>query len=190
MKIKLLFFMVMTWALVSCAETPQQVVVAPPLSTDNMINGQGQSIALTVTDEREDPVLGSRGGVYAETSVITLERNFEQKLQKQLTAKLTQHNFTIDPMSLETTWNVKLQELTYQVVKVDQLKDNIVIKGKLGFEINKANKTFTKSYGASRMQAVFSKPSDQKNSELINRVLADMIDAMLADQDVAGFLNQ
>ncbi|WP_428240877.1 YajG family lipoprotein [Gynuella sp.] len=189
MRIKLLFFVMIALSLVSCAETPQQISVLPPLATDNLIVGQGQSVALTVTDERADPVLGSRGGVYAETSVITLQPGFEKKLQEEISRKLAQRNFIIDPMSLEVTWQVKLLELSYEIVPVDQLKDNIVVKGKLGFEMNNANKTFTKSYGATRVQPMFGKPSDKKNSDLVNMVIADMVNAMLSDQQVADFLN-
>src|SRR3990167_6512366 len=56
--------------LVGCAHSPQQLSPQPKLNSPLTAVGQGQPVVVRVADGRPSPVLGTRGGLYPETSAI------------------------------------------------------------------------------------------------------------------------
>ncbi len=59
--------------LVGCANSPQQLSPQPTLTTQLAPVGHGQQVVVRVVDGRRSPVLGTRGGLYPETSSITVQ---------------------------------------------------------------------------------------------------------------------
>ena len=54
--------------LVGCAHSPQQLSPEPKLTTQLAPVGHGQQVVVRVVDGRPSPTLGTRGGLYPETS--------------------------------------------------------------------------------------------------------------------------
>ena len=78
---------VLGMSLVGCAHSPQQLRPQPKLTTALVPVGQGQPVVVRVVDGRPSPVLGTRGGLYPETSaVIVPSAKVIPKLQAQTEA--------------------------------------------------------------------------------------------------------
>ena len=56
--------------LFGCAHSPQQLSPQPKLTTQLAPVGRGQPVVVRVVDGRPSPTLGTRGGMYPETSAI------------------------------------------------------------------------------------------------------------------------
>lgn len=56
-----------------CALSPQQLNPQPRLQGSLVAVGQGQPVQVRVVDGRPSPVLGTRGGLYPETSTISVD---------------------------------------------------------------------------------------------------------------------
>ncbi|MDX1519862.1 MAG: hypothetical protein R3318_07025, partial [Gammaproteobacteria bacterium] len=71
----------------ACALSPQIIVIEPD------INVQGKSdwprtLRLDVTDGRDSPIIGQRGGIYKDTSHISTSENMTATLRKSLVKAL------------------------------------------------------------------------------------------------------
>lgn len=58
--------------LVGCAYSPQQLSPQPKLTTQLAPVGHGQPVSVRVVDGRPSPTLGSRGGLYPETALVSV----------------------------------------------------------------------------------------------------------------------
>ena len=73
-----------TLTLVGCAHSPQQLSPQPKLTTQLAPVGRGQPVVVRVVDGRPSPTLGTRGGMYPETSAISVSSaDLIPKLQAQ-----------------------------------------------------------------------------------------------------------
>lgn len=81
--------------LTGCAHSPQQLSPEPKLTTQLPAVGRGQPVVVRVVDGRPSPTLGTRGGLYPETSAITVQREqILPKLQAQAEAAVRLLGFT------------------------------------------------------------------------------------------------
>ena len=67
--------------LVGCANSPQQLTPEPKITTQLAPVGHGQPVSVRVVDGRPSPTLGSRGGLYPETALVSV--NAQDVLPKQ-----------------------------------------------------------------------------------------------------------
>ena len=89
-----------TSLLTACGLSPQVVHINPELTDAKGIPApSGTSFNLTVTDSRQSPVLGPRGGVYKETAVLKTEGDITGKVKQKLSDSFKQAGFNIDPSS-------------------------------------------------------------------------------------------
>ena len=58
--------------LAGCAHSPQHLSLQPMVTAQLNPIGQGQPVVVRVVDGRSSPVLGTRGGLYPETSAISV----------------------------------------------------------------------------------------------------------------------
>ena len=61
-----------TLALSGCALSPQQLNPDPVFKGQPVAVGQGQPVVVKVVDGRQSTELGTRGGLYSETSAVTV----------------------------------------------------------------------------------------------------------------------
>ncbi|MBO6279364.1 MAG: hypothetical protein J6N20_18390, partial [Pseudomonas sp.] len=81
--------------LVGCAHSPQQLSPQPKLTTQLAPVGRGQPVVVRVVDGRPSPTLGTRGGMYPETSAISVSSaDLVPKLQAQAEAAVRLLGYT------------------------------------------------------------------------------------------------
>ena len=106
-------------SLVGCAHSPQQLSPEPKLTAQLAPVGHGQPVVVKVVDGRPSPTLGTRGGLYPETSAITVQSaQILPKLQAQAEAAVRLLGFTPTAGGANAPQlTVTLAELKYQSPK-------------------------------------------------------------------------
>ncbi len=76
-----------------CAVSPQTITIAPQTNLSGPFYGQGRTLTIEVEDRRASSVLGSRGGVYESSSVITIANDINAALRLAAQSSAAQLGF-------------------------------------------------------------------------------------------------
>ncbi len=174
----------------SCARSPQIVVLSPQLAGPPGRIAEQRSIELRMRDERSSNVIGSRGGLYAETSTISTEGDIGPELTELLSEKLQQQGFTVVPPGSggDVKLDVELQKLTYEMG--GSVLTEIKLSSSVGVTCSKGGDTLTSRYETNHREEFATVPDEEKNSELINMVVARSLDEMLGDKELRDFMSE
>jgi uncharacterized lipoprotein len=111
-------------SLVGCAHSPQQLNPQPTLKAQLAPVGHGQPVVVRVVDGRPSQSLGTRGGMYPETSTISVSGNdVVPKLQAQAEAAVRLLGFT----PTANAYNAPQLTVTLAELKYQSPKDNLYV---------------------------------------------------------------
>ena len=183
---------VLGMSLVGCAHSPQQLDPNPKLNGTINPVGQGQPVVVRVVDARPSPTLGTRGGLYPETSaVIVPSAKVIPKLQAQTEAAVRLLGFTPSPNAYNAPQlTLTLAELKYQSPKEGLYVTEANIGATLKIEVQNAGKRYNGRYGASLNQRFGMAPNEQTNTKLVTEVLSDALTRTFRDQNIGQVLSQ
>ncbi len=181
---------VLGMSLVGCAHSPQQLDPNPKLNGTINPVGQGQPVAVRVVDARPSPTLGTRGGLYPETSaVIVPSAKVIPKLQAQTEAAVRLLGFTPSPNAYNAPQlTLTLAELKYQSPKEGLYVTEANIGATLKVEVQNAGKRYNGRYGASLNQRFGMAPNEQTNTKLVSDVLSDALTRVFRDDNIGRLL--
>ena len=86
-----------TIGLVGCAHSPQQLNVQPQINKPLNSVARQQPVVVTVQDVRQSKILGTRGGIYPDSSSITLSDNTINAVRQQVEQGVRQLGFNVVP---------------------------------------------------------------------------------------------
>ena len=177
-------------AAASCARSPQVVILSPALTGPPGKIAVPRTVELSVQDDRSSKVIGSRGGLYAATSIITTEDDISPGLNELLTQKLEQQGYTVVPPGSggEVKLRVELQKLTYEMG--GSVLTEIKLSSSVGVTCIKGGDTLTSRYGTNHREEFATAPDEKKNGELINMVVGKSLDQMLGDKELRDFMSK
>ncbi|AVX12233.1 YajG family lipoprotein [Stutzerimonas stutzeri] len=183
---------VLGMSLVGCAHSPQQLDPNPKLNGTINPVGQGQPVVVRVVDARPSPTLGTRGGLYPETSaVIVPSAKVIPKLQVQTEAAVRLLGFTPSPNAYNAPQlTLTLAELKYQSPKEGLYVTEANIGATLKIEVQNAGKRYNGRYGASLNQRFGMAPNEQTNTKLVSDVLSDALTRVFRDDNIGRLLAQ
>ncbi len=178
--------------LVGCANSPQQLSPQPKLITQLAPVGHGQPVVVRVVDGRRSPVLGTRGGLYPETSAITVQgADLIPKLQAQAEAAVRLLGFTPSPNAMNVpVLTVTLSDLTYQSPKEGVYVTEATIGANFRSDVSSGNRHYNGSYGASLNQRFGMAPNEEANTKLISDVLSDALTRVFKDPKIGQVLSE
>jgi len=178
--------------LVGCANSPQQLSPQPKLTTQLAPVGHGQPVVVRVVDGRRSPVLGTRGGLYPETSAITVQgADLLPKLQAQAEAAVRLLGFTPSPNAMNApALTVTLTNLTYQSPKEGVYVTEATIGANFRSDVSSGNQHYSGSYGASLNQRFGMAPNEEANTKLISDVLSDALTRVFKDPSIGRLLGE
>ncbi|WP_278433500.1 YajG family lipoprotein [Stutzerimonas chloritidismutans] len=184
------FVTVLGMSLVGCAHSPQQLDPNPKLNGTINPVGQGQPVVVRVIDARPSPTLGTRGGLYPETSaVIVPSAKVIPKLQAQTEAAVRLLGFTPSPNAYNAPQlTLTLAELKYQSPKEGLYVTEANIGATLKIEVQNAGKRYNGRYGASLNQRFGMAPNEQTNTKLVTDVLSDALTRVFRDDNIGRLL--
>lgn len=174
-------------SIVGCAKSPQQVPFQAQVSTGG-IQGGGAAIALVLEDARVNNILGSRGGVYEDTSLISLKGSAIKDIELYLRDRLQKAGFEFGA-DVVANWSVRLDVLSYEIEKLNTVKEEITVQSRMSIVIEKASSTYENSYSATTSEEVVGLASEAKNVDIINRAINATLRALLNDEGISEFMN-
>ena len=177
--------------LVGCASSPQQLSPQPKLTQQLAAVGQGQQVTVRVVDGRSSPVLGTRGGLYPETSSVTVNANdVIPKLQAQAEAAVRLLGFTPVTGGSGPQLTITLADLKYQSPKNSTYVTEATISATFRADVQNASSRYSGRYGASLNQRFGMAPNQETNTKLVSDVLSDALTRVFKDATVGQKLAQ
>lgn len=191
---RLLFslFTVSALALAGCAHSPQQLNPTPKLTGTIQPVGQGQPVAVRIVDGRQSPTLGTRGGLYPETSAVSVPKEkILPKLQAEAEAAVRLLGFTPSANAYNAPQlTLTLSELKYQSPKEGLYVTEATIGATFRIEVQNGGRRYNGRYGATLNQRFGMAPNEQTNTKLVSDVLSDALTRVFKDQNIGQLLSQ
>ena len=177
-------------ALAGCAHSPQQLDPSPKLTSEISPVGQGQPVVVRVVDGRSSPTLGTRGGLYPETSAVSVPgAKLLPKLQAQSEAAVRLLGFTPSANAYNAPQlTLTLADLKYQSPKEGLYVTEANIGATFRGEVQNGRRRYTGRYGATLNQRFGMAPNEQTNTKLVSDVLSDALTRVFKDQNIGQLL--
>lgn len=178
--------------LVGCAHSPQQLTPQPKLTSSLTAVGHGQQVVVKVADGRSSPVLGTRGGLYPETSAISVNREtLVPRLQAEAEAAVRLLGFTPTSNAVNAPQlTLTLTDLKYQSPKDGLYVTEANISANIRADVQNNSQRFSGRYGASLNQRFGMAPNQETNTKLVGDVLSDAMTRAFKDPSIGKLLNQ
>ena len=175
----------------ACAYSPQQLTINPVIDTTDQPYGNGRSVAVLVEDARSEKVLGSRGGTYKDTSVITIANDLAEAVAGAARAKLAVQGFNVNANNSElpgAQLKIIIDQLGYQMPE-QSLRKKVLLSSVLRVEASAGNETYTGRYDTETEKQTLVTPNMEKNQTMINEVLSETLERLFADEKLKTFLS-
>ncbi|BBP85398.1 YajG family lipoprotein [Pseudomonas sp. No.21] len=178
--------------LVGCALSPQQLSPQPKLTGPLTPVGQGQPVVVRVADGRSSPILGTRGGLYADTSNITVQgQDILPRLQTEAEAAVRLLGFTPSPNAFNAPQlTLTLADLKYQSPKEGVYVTKADISATFRVDVQNASRRYSGRYSASLAQQFGTAPNQETNTKLVSGVLSDALTRAFKDPTIGQMLAQ
>jgi len=177
--------------LAACAQSPQRINVQPTLSIGGGdIVGNGRAIVVSASDQRPSKVLGSLGGVYGDTSTLTIGNDVEQALTRAANGLLASQGYVVnspDPSALQL--NIVLENLTYQTPE-QTVGKTVKLNATLRADVSKGGETFSGRYSSEAEHRMVARPDPEDNEKYVNDLLSDTLVRMFSDNRLRDFLHK
>ena len=176
--------------LAGCAYSPQMVTVTPQIALETGMPGQGRMIRVSAVDHRKNPVLGTLGGIYGDSSSIGLANDVEQALLASVSDALMRLGFVADPSYQgDLRLAVSLDELVYSCP--DNVYSNKVdMRTVVSIEASRAGSTYRNSYRSKAEKRFVGHPDQAENQQQINTMLSDTLTRVFKDSAFIDFISR
>jgi uncharacterized lipoprotein YajG len=175
--------------LAACAHSPLQVQVRPQLQVapDNI--GAGRSISVRGENKLSGGGLGSLGGVYADTSNISLANDIGDALETSLRDGFSAWSFRPADAGADVQVVANLTELTY--TSPDKFYTSKVNTGaEIQLQVTVGGATYHGNYRSSGKDRSLVKPNREEVETSINQLLSATLERAFADEKLKSFLRQ
>ncbi len=175
-------------ALGGCALSPQTVDLYPEAKVSAQPADTHTPIQLQALDARPSVIVGSRGGVYAETSLISTAIDLPQRLRAAAAAALSLKGYDAISAQAPLQLRLYLDELSYQVPP-GELVTQIDLNAGVRIVAERVDgQRFTGRYRASEQLKVAKAPGTERNQELLNAIISAALTRAFDDPRLYQFL--
>jgi uncharacterized lipoprotein len=186
--VKALFPAIAFSLLAACAYSPQQITINPIIDIAGEDYGNGRAVTIAVEDGREVKVLGSRGGVYKDTSTITVANSLTGAIARAAEAKLAVQGFNTNDDTASTQLKIIVEELIYDVPE-QSVGKKVSLTAVLKVIASSGNETYSGRYKSNSEQQTVVTPSMNRNQEMVNDLLSDTLTRLFSDPKLKAFLS-
>lgn len=179
-------------SLAGCGLSPQALSPQPQLTEQFSRVANGQTVYVSVVDNRPSPVLGSRGGTYSNTSTVTVTpERILPRLRAEVDAALRQQGFIpVNQPGQGGELIISLEKLNYSVPNNSNVANKVVLDAQFKATSRKYGQNFTGSYSANVERGFVVAPNQEKNERVISEVLADALTRVFKDPSLSRILAQ
>ncbi len=177
-----------TLSLTGCALSPQTITIAPTPNVPTEHIGQNRVIGLSVLDEREKKSLGSRGGIYADSSNISPANDVATAVETAMKTGLQAQGYQLGSADASAVLKVSVTRLSYEVPAGTVASTaNISATVRVTAERNGSNLSTDYSSTVTRKLPVA--PTAAQNEKWVNELLGETIARFFADAKMRAFIN-
>jgi uncharacterized lipoprotein len=175
----------------ACAYSPQQLNVQPVLTIGSgETYGNGRPIAVSASDQRANRVLGSLGGVYKNSSTITISNDLESALTRAANGLLATQGFVVNSAdSSAVQLHIVVDSITYDTPD-EGVGQTVKLHSALRAEGTKGGETFSGRYESDSDRRSVTKPDAKENEKMVSELLSNTLKRMFEDPHLRQFLTQ
>ena len=173
-----------------CAFTPQTVKLEPATAIPASDIGAGQTIQLSVVDERTEQQVGNRGGGFGKGAKITLEDDLAAVVQNALTDMLQTKGFDVVPgggTNQKPALRVDVRGLEYDT-STGFWTGGVQVTAALKATAEGVRESYDNFYRYDNEDRVVVVPGADSNSERINIALSSVLQQLVSDQKLLEVL--
>jgi uncharacterized lipoprotein len=176
-------------SLSGCALSPQTVPLQPSLAIDETNIGQGRTIALDAVDHRTDKTVGTRGGVYRDSAIISTGEDVAAALRRSMSDALGAQGFRVlEPgAAADLSMTVGLEKLSYKAYGEPVVR-TLEIAAKVSNAVARGDERYSASAGITDTRNVLRAPAPADNEAYINDTLAKALEKLLSDPRYVEFV--
>lgn len=180
---KMLMMGLLALLLGACAMSPQQVELLPqaaPVTAGNV--GNNLPLRVQGNDKRASTVIGSRGGLYADSSLISASNDVPAALAQQVRNSLQSRGFnTLNAPSDAPQLAINLTALNYAPAS-GYVINKVVVDAALEAVLTQGDgNSFTRTYTSNVTFKQPTTPSPERNQSMLDDVLTRCLNQLLAD---------
>lgn len=172
-----------------CAYSPQQLNIQPPLMVSGEAFGNGRPVLVSASDQRQNRVLGTLGGMYGASSTIVIANDLETAMTRATNGFLAAQGFVVnsaDPSAVQLT--VIIEDIRYEDMSEDKLGKDVRLTAVLRAEATRGGETFSGRYQTNGQYRSVTTPDQKDNEKRISDLLAKTIVRMFDDAKLREFL--
>jgi uncharacterized lipoprotein len=177
-------------SLTGCALSPQAIHIKPVMTEAGSTYGQGKRTRVIITDQRPQTILGSRGGTYDNSSYINIANDFVAALRLSTEKRLAELGFNgADVNNAEVIVEVVVKQLNYKA-NMENYLHNIDLYSRLMVITHMGDSVHRGTYATNRSYQYLSAPDQDKNTGIINAILAETMSRGLSDPSLMRFITE
>lgn len=191
-RVGVLIITVLALLVAGCAHSPQQLSVKPQVQVPLNAVARNQPVVVVVQDTRQSKVLGTRGGIYPDSSHITLSEQSFTAIRQQVEQAVRQLGFVV---VAEGTPNanrliVNLADLTYRSPSDGAYVTQADISATFAAEARSLNENYRGRYSASAQHRFGYAPNQATNTKLVTEVMSDALTRVFRDPAIVQILQR
>lgn len=188
MRLKLVSVLLSALVLTACALSPQQVTINPTLESSKSNIGEGRTVYLEVIDARENEAIGSRGGLYKDTSLITPANDLAAAIRETSARKLREMGFIVQAApGASADIRIFVDKLSYSDPDESKMGFEVELESVLRVEAKQNIDTYTGRYQVKNKKTYATVPGRDRNEEMINETLSSSLQRLFNDPKLLAF---
>ena len=177
-------------AITGCALSPQTVTIMPDIKVANANNDQQQkTIQIGVNDARTNKVIGTRGGIYADTSAITADADITQSVRNSLTAAYRVLGYNVLNSGADVQIIVDITDLKYNATGETTIRA-VETAAALKATCQSGAYVVTNEYRITDKADVLKPPTVGENQDYINGTLSSTLQRLVNDASILDCINR
>jgi uncharacterized lipoprotein YajG len=174
----------------ACAFQKQMTVIKPEVQVVQSAVGKGHVVYVAVSDERESADIGNRGSAaFSKMATISNNQNLADVFRQAIFDGLQAEGFA--PSSSDQSANrqlkVEIRALDYST-STGFWTGGVDTKAAIKVVVTTSQGNYEHLYRAANEERVVVVPTADHNSELINKVVNDVLTQVFQDQAMIGYL--
>lgn len=188
MRFKLVSLLSLSLLLTACALSPQQVTINPKLESSKSNIGEGRTLYLEVVDNRGKEAIGSRGGLYKETSLITPANDLADAILQASSRKLREMGFVVQGMpGASADIRILVDKLSYRDPEKSSVGFEVELESLLRVEATQNGDQYSGRYQVKNTKTYATVPGRDRNEEMINETLSEVLQRLFNDPKLLAF---
>jgi uncharacterized lipoprotein len=173
----------------ACALSPQVININPEITIDEDKEQQySKAITINVTDSRASNALGSRGGIYRDTAILSTASDMTSRLKTTLETSFSSMGYTVFNSNGANTLHIDITELSYNSGRQTTVT-KVITSATVNVSCQNQAQTVNNTYRITDTKDFITTPTARQNQEAINSTLSTTLNRMFDDDNLLSCLD-